>query len=225
MTSSSSVKDKLGGANSFSAGGRVSGRLSRLNTCKEQTRASQNHGTLWLSSIIQLIWTHCYDEWINRHNALHGHNQQTKLQARTFRAAITALTWPVDIGSMSLQKHISQDKRILDIWRTGLHYTKLESLAKSPPSTTHANRSSKHRRILFTHHITQHLDWQFCTPSSHWRSLFAIFMLIAQLIRAGSSARDARSCRRNVILMISLFFDPLVDTGSDWYYVNASNSI
>jgi hypothetical protein len=35
--------------------------------------------------------------------------------------AITALTWPVDSGSMSLQKHISQDKRILDIWRTGLH--------------------------------------------------------------------------------------------------------
>jgi hypothetical protein len=36
MTSSSSVKDKLGGANSSSAGSCVSGRLSRLSTCKNQ---------------------------------------------------------------------------------------------------------------------------------------------------------------------------------------------
>jgi superoxide dismutase len=33
-------------------------------------------------SIIKLIWTHCYDEWINRNNALHGHNQQTMTHAR-----------------------------------------------------------------------------------------------------------------------------------------------
>jgi hypothetical protein len=46
--------------------------------------------------------------------------------------AITDLTWPVGIGSISRQRHISQDKRILDIWRTGLRKTKLESLAKSP---------------------------------------------------------------------------------------------
>jgi hypothetical protein len=111
--------------------------------------------------------------------------------------AITALTWPVEIGNMSLQKHISEDKRILDIWRTGLHLTKLESLAKSPnayphayrtpqrqiPSTTHENRSAKLRRIRSTHHVTQHLYWQFCTPRSHWRILFAIFMLITPLIR------------------------------------------
>jgi hypothetical protein len=31
--------------------------------------------------------------------------------------------------------------------------------------------------------MTQHLYWQLCTPSSHWRILFAIFMLIAPLIR------------------------------------------
>jgi hypothetical protein len=47
---------------------------------------SQNHGTFWLSSIIQLIWTHCYNDSIHRNNALHGHNQQTKAKARTTRA-------------------------------------------------------------------------------------------------------------------------------------------
>jgi hypothetical protein len=47
---------------------------------------SQNYGTFWLSSLIQLIWTGCYDEWINQNNVLHGHNQQTKMQARTTRA-------------------------------------------------------------------------------------------------------------------------------------------
>jgi hypothetical protein len=93
------------------------------------------------------------------------------------------LTWPVEIGSMSFQKHILQDKRILDIWRTGLHKRSSNPQPSHPPPTTHTNRSAKHRRILSTHHITQHLFWQFCTPSSHWRILFAIFMLIAPLIR------------------------------------------
>jgi hypothetical protein len=87
MTSSSSVNDKLGGANSSSAGGRVSGHLqTKYLQRTDSIFTPRNHGTLWLSSIIQQIWTYCCDEWINRNNALHGHNQQTKIQARITRA-------------------------------------------------------------------------------------------------------------------------------------------
>jgi hypothetical protein len=74
------------------------------------------------------IWTHCYDEWINRNNALHGHNQQTKIKARTTRAQykIRALyslrhhcfTWPVDSVSMSAEAHFTRqaDPRHLENW-------------------------------------------------------------------------------------------------------------
>jgi hypothetical protein len=135
-------------------------------------------------------WTHCYDEWINRNNSLHGYNEQFKTQARTTRAKykIRALyssrhhcsaqlgpktkseLFTVRASQLaSLHKHMSQDKRILDIWRIGLHQTKLESSVK--PSTTHANWSARHWRLLSTHHVTQHLYWEFCTPSSRWRIL------------------------------------------------------
>ena len=46
----------------------------------------QNHGTGWSSRIIHLIWTHCYDEWIVRNQALHGHNDQTRQLARLHQA-------------------------------------------------------------------------------------------------------------------------------------------
>jgi hypothetical protein len=46
---------------------------------------SQNDGTYGMCSIIQLMWTYCDDESINRNNAIYGHNQQTKTQARKTR--------------------------------------------------------------------------------------------------------------------------------------------
>jgi hypothetical protein len=44
-----------------------------------------SHGTGWTSRIISLIWTHCHNVWLDRNQALHGHNQQTKHLARLHR--------------------------------------------------------------------------------------------------------------------------------------------
>jgi hypothetical protein len=41
-----------------------------------------NHSTGWTSRIITHIWTHCHNAWLDRNQALHGHNQQTKHLAR-----------------------------------------------------------------------------------------------------------------------------------------------
>ena len=46
----------------------------------------QNHGPGWSSRIIILIWNHCYDAWITRNQALHGHDQQTRQIARLHQA-------------------------------------------------------------------------------------------------------------------------------------------
>ena len=45
-----------------------------------------NHGPGWSSRIINLIWNHCYDAWITRNQALHGHDQQTRQTARLHQA-------------------------------------------------------------------------------------------------------------------------------------------
>lgn len=45
-----------------------------------------NHGLGWSSRIITLIWNHCYDAWITRNQALHGHDQQTRQIARLHQA-------------------------------------------------------------------------------------------------------------------------------------------
>jgi hypothetical protein len=57
MTSSSSVKDELGGAKSSSAGGRVSGRLSRLFTCKDSTRYSRLEIMAPFGRVPQFNWS------------------------------------------------------------------------------------------------------------------------------------------------------------------------
>jgi hypothetical protein len=45
-----------------------------------------NHGIGWSSKIISTIWTHCYDAWIARCQAIHGSNQQTRHLARLDQA-------------------------------------------------------------------------------------------------------------------------------------------
>jgi hypothetical protein len=45
-----------------------------------------NHSTGWTSRINTLIWTHCHNTWLDRNQALHGHNQQTRHLARLHRA-------------------------------------------------------------------------------------------------------------------------------------------
>jgi hypothetical protein len=37
-----------------------------------------SHDTGWTSRIITLIWIHWHNAWLDRNQALHGHNQQTK---------------------------------------------------------------------------------------------------------------------------------------------------
>jgi hypothetical protein len=63
--------------------------------------------------------------------------------------AITALIWPVEIGSLNRRKHISRDNRILDIWRTGFYLTKLESPAKSPIINNTSERVSEALKNTF----------------------------------------------------------------------------
>jgi ribonuclease HI len=45
-----------------------------------------NHGTGWASSIIQIIWSHCRDEWLCRNEALHGNDHKARKSARTTKA-------------------------------------------------------------------------------------------------------------------------------------------
>jgi hypothetical protein len=47
---------------------------------------STNQGDGWSSQVIALIWKHCYQAWIDRNHALHGHTRQTKNLARCHRA-------------------------------------------------------------------------------------------------------------------------------------------
>jgi hypothetical protein len=46
------------------------------------TLTSQNHGPNWVRSMVHIIWSHCHDEWLTRNNALHGHDVDTRRQAR-----------------------------------------------------------------------------------------------------------------------------------------------
>jgi hypothetical protein len=45
-----------------------------------------NHGLSWSSSIIRLIWEHCYEEWKVRNQAKHGRDADTRAQARLEKA-------------------------------------------------------------------------------------------------------------------------------------------
>jgi hypothetical protein len=54
----------------------------RLSFRTNISLASRNHGTSWLSSIIEFLWTLCHDEWLSWNNALHDHTHETKRHAR-----------------------------------------------------------------------------------------------------------------------------------------------
>ncbi|KAG7345852.1 hypothetical protein IV203_004919 [Nitzschia inconspicua] len=41
-----------------------------------------NHGILWSSNIIRLMWDHCYKEWKTRNSARHGKDVEDKAQRR-----------------------------------------------------------------------------------------------------------------------------------------------
>ncbi len=45
----------------------------------------QNQGVGWTSKVILVIWFHFYDEWLNRNQALHGSNQQSRQNARRMK--------------------------------------------------------------------------------------------------------------------------------------------
>jgi hypothetical protein len=72
----------------------IFGRWSSLWTTHQDTYLQRqhyaltpkNHGTGWTTKIITIIWSHCYDEWITRNQALHGFDQQTRQRARVEQA-------------------------------------------------------------------------------------------------------------------------------------------
>jgi hypothetical protein len=50
------------------------------------TISHQNQGVGWTSKVILVIWSHFYDEWQNRNQALHGLDQQSRQNARRLKA-------------------------------------------------------------------------------------------------------------------------------------------
>jgi hypothetical protein len=80
---------------------------------------------------------------------------------------------------MSLQKHISQVKRILDVWKTELNQTKLESSAKSPIINNTRKRVSEALKNTFHPLRNQAPLLAVLFPPAHiGKFLFAIFMLL-----------------------------------------------
>jgi hypothetical protein len=78
----------------------------------------QNHCTFWLSSIVQVIWTHCYDEWIHPNN-FSWPQPGNKDPSPDNKCPLQKLE--LDNGSVRLQKNISRERRTLDIWKIGFH--------------------------------------------------------------------------------------------------------
>jgi hypothetical protein len=52
-----------------------------------------NHGPMWASILIRVIWKHCYQEWLTRNEARHGKDQaaQTPIRIRNAKRQIRAL--------------------------------------------------------------------------------------------------------------------------------------
>jgi hypothetical protein len=121
-----------------------------------------NHGPGWSSRIITLIWNHCYDAWITRNQALHGHDQQTRQIARLHQAQyrIRALYGIKNKCSRFAQSH----------W----FYSSPEEHFRQAPSPSHLENwiAVNESRILthVHHHQTQHRTGQrsitdFLTPN------------------------------------------------------------
>jgi hypothetical protein len=67
----------LAGINWFLDGGTLYWQTTNSFILRRKTYStSHNHGTGWVSRIISLIWNHHFKAWIDRSQALHGHNQQ-----------------------------------------------------------------------------------------------------------------------------------------------------
>jgi hypothetical protein len=104
---------------------------------------STNQGDGWSSQVIALIWKHCYQAWIDRNHALHGHTRQTKNLARCHRAQYR-LRALYDLKHQcsqfvcnfwfypSLDEHLNQIQPNL---KTGLRQTKLGFIDMSHTAT------------------------------------------------------------------------------------------
>jgi hypothetical protein len=76
------------GVRCYSVDGRPCGLITNTHISKSTTFLL-HHKAVALDGPVassNLIWTHCYDEWIVRNQALDGHNDQTRELARLYHA-------------------------------------------------------------------------------------------------------------------------------------------
>ena len=55
-------------------------------TAQGITPTPHNHGPNWVRSLVHIIWSHCHEAWLTRNKALHGHDVETRRQARLSQA-------------------------------------------------------------------------------------------------------------------------------------------
>jgi hypothetical protein len=56
-------------------------------------KTTSNHGTMWSSTLIKLVWKHCHDAWKTRNEDKHGANVASRASAKleNLRSRIRAL--------------------------------------------------------------------------------------------------------------------------------------
>jgi hypothetical protein len=125
-----------------------------------------SHYTGWTSRIITLIWIHCHTAWLDRNQALHGHNQQTK----NLPDCVTPCS-AFDFNMIS-DTNVPSVLRGPLISRTKPNTTRELARAErshnsSPcclPSAHHPHPSTTQHQAFHLHHLTFHVRFHpFCT--------------------------------------------------------------
>jgi hypothetical protein len=156
MKVSSSSEPKIG--DHRQVGGDLSGQLSNRVTFNGPTQSSfPKHGTRWMCVMTQLIWTHCYDDLINRNDALHGHNPRTGSHIRirpirnTSRLEFTPPLFSRRRDLFSRSKKFPPPEKLTD----DLEFTPLSSHPppSHPPPATCPNGSAHRLRLISAYRL------------------------------------------------------------------------